>query len=88
DNMTGGRGYIALAAMIFGKWTPWGAFGACVIFGLGDALAASSGSLGATQYFYILQMVPYVLVLIVLAGLVGRSTPPAADGVPYIPEAE
>jgi ABC-type uncharacterized transport system permease subunit len=88
DNMTGGRGYIALAAMIFGKWTPWGAFGACVIFGLGDALAASSGALNAPQYFYILQMVPYALVLIVLAGLVGRSTPPAADGVPYIPEAE
>jgi len=88
DNMTGGRGYIALAAMIFGKWTPWGAFGACVIFGLGDALAASSGALHVTQYFYILQMAPYILVLIVLAGLVGRSTPPAADGVPYIPEAE
>ena len=86
DNMTGGRGYIALAAMIFGKWTPWGAFGACVIFGLGDALGASSGALSVPLYF--LQMAPYVLVLIVLAGLVGRSTPPAADGVPYTPEAE
>lgn len=86
DNMTGGRGYIALAAMIFGKWTPWGAFGACVIFGLGDALGASSSSLSVPLYF--LQMAPYVLVLIVLAGLVGRSTPPAADGVPYVPEAE
>ncbi|HEX5155903.1 MAG TPA: ABC transporter permease [Ktedonobacterales bacterium] len=86
DNMTGGRGYIALAAMIFGKWTPWGAFGACVIFGLGDALGASSGALSVPLYF--LQMAPYILVLIVLAGFVGRSTPPAADGVPYIPEAE
>jgi general nucleoside transport system permease protein len=86
DNMTSGRGYIALAAMIFGKWTPWGAFGACVIFGLGDALAASSSALSVN--FYFLKMVPYVLVLIVLAGLVGRSTPPAADGVPYTPEAE
>jgi simple sugar transport system permease protein len=86
DNMTGGRGYIALAAMIFGKWTPWGAFGACVIFGIGDALGASSGVLSVPLYF--LQMAPYILVLIVLAGLVGRSTPPAADGVPYIPEAE
>lgn len=86
DNMTGGRGYIALAAMIFGKWTPWGAFAACVIFGLGDALGASSSALSVPLYF--LQMAPYVLVLIVLAGLVGRSTPPAADGVPYTPEAE
>lgn len=86
DNMTGGRGYIALAAMIFGKWSPWGAFGACVIFGVGDALAASSGALSVPLYF--LQMAPYILVLIVLAGLVGRSTPPAADGVPYIPESE
>jgi simple sugar transport system permease protein len=86
DNMTGGRGYIALAAMIFGKWTPWGAFAACVIFGLGDALGASSSALSVPLYF--LQMAPYVLVLIVLAGLVGRSTPPAADGVPYTPESE
>ncbi|MGZ3601886.1 MAG: ABC transporter permease [Ktedonobacterales bacterium] len=86
DNMTGGRGYIALAAMIFGKWSPWGAFVACMIFGLGDALAASTGLLSVPQYF--LQMVPYVLVLIVLAGVVGRSTPPAADGVPYSPGEE
>ena len=86
DNMTGGRGYIALAAMIFGKWTPWGAFVACVIFGLGDALGASSSALSVPLYF--LQMAPYVLVLIVLAGLVGRSTPPAADGIPYTPEGE
>ena len=81
DNMTGGRGYIALAAMIFGKWSPWGAFVACMIFGMGDALAASTGVLSVPQYF--LQMVPYLLVLIVLAGVVGRSTPPAADGIPY-----
>jgi simple sugar transport system permease protein len=85
-DMSSGEGYIALAAMIFGKWTPWGAFGACVIFGLGDALGASSGALSVPLYF--LQMAPYILVLIVLAGLVGRSTPPAADGVPYTPEAE
>lgn len=81
DNMTGGRGYIALAAMIFGKWSPWGAFVACMIFGMGDALAASTGVVSLPQYF--LQMVPYLLVLIVLAGVVGRSTPPAADGIPY-----
>jgi ABC-type uncharacterized transport system permease subunit len=87
DNMTNGRGYIALAAMIFGKWSPWGAFGACVIFGIGDALAGSSG-IGNPHTQFILQMVPYVLVLVVLAGLVGRSTPPAADGIPYEPGVE
>ncbi len=86
DNMTSGRGYIALAAMIFGKWTPWGAFVACMIFGVGDALAASTGVINVPQYF--LQMVPYVLALVVLAGLVGRSTPPAADGIPYTPGGE
>jgi simple sugar transport system permease protein len=87
DNMTSGRGYIALAAMIFGRWTPWGAFGACVIFGMGDALAAASG-IGDPHTQFLLQMVPYLLVLVVLAGLVGRSTPPAADGIPYEPGVE
>lgn len=86
DNMTSGRGYIALAAMIFGKWTPWGAFVACMIFGVGEALAASTGVINLPQYF--LQMAPYVLALVVLAGLVGRSTPPAADGIPYTPGGE
>jgi general nucleoside transport system permease protein len=86
DNMTNGRGYIALAAMIFGKWTPWGAFVACMIFGVGEALAASTGVINVPQYF--LQMAPYVLALLVLAGLVGRSTPPAADGIPYTPGGE
>ncbi len=85
-NMTEGRGYIALAAMIFGKWTPWGAFVACMIFGIGEALFANSGAISVPQYF--VQMVPYVLALVVLAGLVGRSTPPAADGIPYTPGGE
>ena len=85
-NMTDGRGYIALAAMIFGKWTPIGAFIACLIFGLGQAIYDNNSTIHVSQY--LLSMLPYVLVLVVLAGLVGRSTPPAADGVPYTPGAE
>jgi simple sugar transport system permease protein len=86
QNMTDGRGYIALAAMIFGKWTPVGAFIACLIFGLGQAVADNNSIIPVSQYF--LQSLPYILTLVVLAGLVGRSTPPAADGVPYTPGGE
>jgi simple sugar transport system permease protein len=85
-NMTGGRGYIALAAMIFGKWTPFGAFIACLIFGLGQAIYDNNSFIHISPY--LLSMLPYVLTLIVLAGLVGRSTPPAADGLPYVPGSE
>lgn len=84
--MTNGRGYIALAAMIFGKWTPYGAFVACLIFGLGSAVVADNSSLHVSRD--LLGTLPYVLTLLVLAGLVGRSTPPAADGQPYIPGSE
>lgn len=82
QNMTDGRGYIALAAMIFGKWTPFGAFVACLIFGLGQAIYDNNSVIRISQY--LLSMLPYILTLVVLAGLVGRSTPPAADGVPYL----
>lgn len=85
-NMTDGRGYIALAAMIFGKWTPYGAFVACVIFGLGQAIYDNNSIIHVSPY--LLSMLPYVLTLIVLAGLVGRSVPPANDGVPYVPGSE
>ena len=85
-NMTDGRGYIALAAMIFGKWTPRGAFVACLIFGLGEAIYDNNSIIHVSQY--LLSMLPYLLTLIVLAGVVGRSTPPAADGVPYVPGSE
>jgi general nucleoside transport system permease protein len=85
-NMTDGRGYIALAAMIFGKWRPLGAFVACLIFGLGQAIYDNNSTIHVSQYF--LSMLPYVLTLIVLAGIVGRSIPPAADGVPYSPGTE
>jgi simple sugar transport system permease protein len=85
-NMTDGRGYIALAAMIFGKWTPIGAFVACLIFGFGQAIYDANSVIHASQY--LLSMLPYILTLVVLAGVVGRSIPPAADGVPYAPENE
>ena len=85
-NMTDGRGYIALAAMIFGKWTPFGAFVACLIFGLGQAVYDNNSIIHVSPY--LLSMLPYILVLVVLAGVVGRSTPPAHDGLPYVPGSE
>ena len=85
-NMTDGRGYIALAAMIFGKWTPFGAFLACIIFGLGEAIYSNSSIIHASPY--LLNMLPYVIVLVVIAGVIGRSIPPAADGIPYVPGSE
>jgi general nucleoside transport system permease protein len=85
-NMTTGRGYIALAAMIFGKWTPFGAFIACLIFGLGQAIYDNNSIIHISSY--LLSMLPYIITLVVLAGIVGRSTPPAADGLPYVPGSE
>ncbi|MHB8589015.1 MAG: ABC transporter permease [Candidatus Dormibacteraceae bacterium] len=85
-NMTDGRGYIALAAMIFGKWTPLGAFVACLIFGFGQAIYDNNSIIRVSPY--LLSMLPYILTLIVLAGVVGRSIPPAADGLPYVPGSE
>jgi simple sugar transport system permease protein len=88
DNMTGGRGFIALAAMIVGKWTPFGALGACLLFGFGQALAVSLAGLTVGSYevsTYLLNMLPYVITIVVVAGLIGRSIPPAADGIPYDP---
>jgi simple sugar transport system permease protein len=86
DGMTSGRGYIALAAVIFGKWTPLGAFIGCLIFGLGTAVSAANSTVSISPF--ILEMVPYILTLVVLAGLVGRSVAPAADGIPYEPGGE
>jgi ABC-type uncharacterized transport system permease subunit len=85
-NITDGRGYIALAAVIFGKWTPFGAFVACLIFGLGEAIFANNSFIHISAY--LLNMLPYIITLVVLAGIVGRSTPPAADGLPYVPGSE
>lgn len=83
DQMTAGRGFIALAAMIFGKWLPFGAFGGGLLFGFASALETRFQILGVQLPPQFLQMTPYLVTIIVLAGLVGRAVPPKADGIPY-----
>ena len=82
-NMTGGRGFIALAAMIFGKWTPIGAFLASLLFAGADALSGRLQISGVNLPYQILGMLPYILTIVVVAGAVGRAVAPAADGKPY-----
>jgi simple sugar transport system permease protein len=83
ENMTAGRGFIAMAAMIFGNWHPVGAFGAGLLFGFADSLAAKIAILGIPIPSEFLLMAPYVATMIVLGGIVGSSRPPAAEGSPY-----
>ena len=85
--MTNGRGFVALAVMIFGKWTPLGAWGAALLFGFATALQTQlqfSGTIDIPHQF--IGMIPYLVTIIVLAGAVGRARPPAAIGEPYDPE--
>ena len=86
--MTAGRGFIALAAMIFGNWMPVGAFGAGLLFGFTDSLASKLAILKLQIPSQFLLMAPYVVTMIVLAGVVGRSQMPAADGTPYEKEGD
>jgi ABC-type uncharacterized transport system permease subunit len=85
QGMTAGRGFIALAVVIFGAWRPYGALAGACLFGFSSAVAqrlpAFSESLAV-----LFQALPYLLVLVVVAGLIGRSRPPAAIGVPYVKE--
>jgi ABC-type uncharacterized transport system permease subunit len=81
--MTGGRGFIGLAAMIFGNWMPVGSFGAGLLFGFADSLASKLALLGINIPSQFLLMAPYIATMVVLAGVVGRSQAPAADGVAY-----
>jgi general nucleoside transport system permease protein len=84
QEMTAGRGFIGLAAMIFGGWAPVGSFLAALVFGFADALQSRLSILNIPVASQFLQMAPYIVTIIVVAGLVGRVRAPAADGRPYI----
>ncbi|HER26963.1 MAG TPA: ABC transporter permease [Rhodospirillales bacterium] len=89
-DMTAGQGYIALAAMIFGKWRPWQALGACLMFGLLDAVAirlqgVSVPIIGVVPV-QLIQTLPYILTVVLLAGFIGKAVAPKAIGVPYVKE--
>src|SRR5512143_1716265 len=83
QNMTAGKGFIGLAAMIFGKWNPIGAFLASLLFGFADSLQVKMQILKVPIPSSIFAMAPSVITMIVLTGVVGRAFPPAADGTPY-----
>jgi ABC-type uncharacterized transport system permease subunit len=83
-NMTSGAGFIALAALIFGRWTPFGALGAALFFGFAQKLATYLSAVGSPVPSQFLNMLPYLATIIAVAGLVGRVRAPAADGQPYV----
>ncbi|MFW8635817.1 ABC transporter permease [Cribrihabitans pelagius] len=88
-DMTAGRGFIALAALIFAKWRPWHAMGACLLFGLLQAVALRFQSIelgGITIPVQVMDALPYVLTVVILAGFVGKAIPPRAGGEPYVKE--
>ena len=89
--LTNGRGFISLAAVIFGNWTPIGAWSSALVFGASQALNikmqlfrdAIPAQWAILQNSYVIGLIPYILTMIILTGIIGRTTPPAADGVPY-----
>jgi len=83
DGISGGRGFIALAAMIFGRWNPVGAALACLLFGFAESLQLQLQTVGTDIPTQFIQMIPYLATMIALAGVIGKSIPPAADGIPY-----
>jgi general nucleoside transport system permease protein len=89
-DMTAGRGFIALAALIFAKWRPWHALGACLLFGFLQAVALRPDLIESVLRFAIpvqlLDALPYILTVVILAGFVGKAIPPRAGGEPYVKE--
>jgi len=83
EGMVSGRGFIALAAVIFGNWKPKGTMWACILFGFAEALQIKAQSFGLNLPQEVYAMFPYVLTMLVLVGFIGRTAPPAADGVAY-----
>jgi len=83
QNITAGRGFIALAALIFGSWRPFGAAAACLLFGFSSALSDNLQTY-STSVSTLFEALPYVLTLVAVAGVIGRSIPPAAVGRPYV----
>ena len=84
ENLVAGRGWIALAAVILGKYNPWGVLAACLLFGAADALQMQLQIIGVEIPHQILLMTPYVMAMLALSGLVGRVRGPAAQGKPYL----
>jgi len=88
-DMTAGRGFIALAALIFAKWRPWHALWACLLFGLLQAIALRFQNIdlgGLVVPVQVMDALPYILTVVILAGFVGKAVPPRAGGEPYIKE--
>ncbi len=83
DGMIAGRGYIALAAMIIGKWKPVNIFFACLMFSAFEALEITLQISGTNIPSQLIQMLPYLITILVLIGFIGKTKPPAADGIPY-----
>jgi ABC-type uncharacterized transport system permease subunit len=86
EGMTAGKGFIGLAAMIFGNWTPLGSMGAGFLFGFADAMGSKLSLLGSVIPSQFMAMAPYLITMIVLAGFIGKGQMPAADGEPYTKE--
>ena len=88
--MTAGRGYIALAALIFAKWRPWYALYACLLFGFLQALETRpdvvENLIGIKVQSQLLSALPYIMTVIILAGFIGKAVPPRAGGEPYVKE--
>ncbi|MEW6621761.1 MAG: ABC transporter permease [Bacillota bacterium] len=83
ENMVAGRGFIAIAAVIFGKWNPFGVLLAALLFGAGDATVFRLQSMGTDIPYQFIRMIPYIITIAALAGFVGKSRAPAASGIPY-----